>query len=458
MIGDTTLVRPGFPLTVTPAEIEHWRSLPARQQPDWGNRWLVDKVVAALANLPGLVEWDEVRLLRRLLAAVAAGNLQVVQAGDCAEDPAECSPDFLSRKVGLLDAVASVMRRNANRPVVRVGRLAGQFAKPRSSPTERCGDTELPAYRGHLVNGPEPDPESRRADPLRMLTCYCAASVAMTWLRDRNATVAATEPVVWTSHEALVLDYELPLLRRDVEGRVLLSSTHWPWIGDRTRQPDGAHVRLLASVVNPVACKVGPSATPRDLLALCEALDPEHEPGRLTLIARMGADRVAQQLPPLVAAVRAAGHPVIWLCDPLHGNTISTPAGRKTRLVATVVREVEQFHDAVLGEGGVPGGMHLETTPDPVTECARDEHEIDRVAQRYTSFCDPRLNPHQALTVAGAWWRADAGSATHTDAATHELDATDIWLDRNVGDVEFTGRSDGKLDGPLERSHVRRCS
>lgn len=387
--------------------VEYWRSLPAQQQPDWGNRWLVDEVIAALANLPGLVGWDEVRMLRLLLAEVAAGNLQVIQAGDCAEDPAECSPEFLTRKVGLLDAVAGVMRMNANRPVIRVGRIAGQFAKPRSRPTERWGDTELPVYRGHMVNGPEHNPESRRADPLRMLACYRAASYATTWLRDQSAAVAATAgSSVWTSHEALVLDYELPLLRRDVEGRVLLSSTHWPWIGDRTRQPDDAHVRLLASVINPVACKVGPSVTPRELLTLCDTLDPNHEPGRLTIIARMGADRVAEKLPPLIAAVRAAGHPVIWLCDPMHGNTISTPTGWKTRLISTLVREVEQFQDAVLSEGGVAGGLHLETTPDPVTECALDEHEMDGVGERYTSFCDPRLNPQQTLTVAGAWRRA----------------------------------------------------
>jgi 3-deoxy-7-phosphoheptulonate synthase len=409
VISDSILERLEFPLTVPPTEIEYWRSLPAQQQPEWGNRWLVDKVVADLATLPGLVEWDEVRMLRLLLAEVAAGNLQVVQAGDCAEDPAECSPDFLTRKVTLLAAVAGVMRMNVGRPVVRVGRFAGQFAKPRSRPTERCGDTELPVYRGHMVNGPEQDAEVRRADPLRMLACYRAASSAMAWLREQSSAAGPTaDPWVWTSHEALVLDYELPLVRRDVEGRALLSSTHWPWIGDRTRQPDGAHVRLLTSVINPVACKVGPGATPGELLTLCDILDPDHEPGRLTIIARMGADRVAERLPPLVAAVRAAGHPVIWMCDPMHGNTISAPEGRKTRLVSTLVREVEQFQDAVSGEGGVPGGMHLETTPDPVLECALDEREIDRVGKRYTSLCDPRLNPRQALTVAEAWRRADA--------------------------------------------------
>jgi 3-deoxy-7-phosphoheptulonate synthase len=384
--------------------VDYWRSLPAKQQPDWGNRWLADKVITALAKLPALVEWDEVRMLRFLLAEVAAGNLQVIQAGDCAEDPAECSPEFLTRKVGLLDAIAGIMCLNANEPVIRVGRIAGQFAKPRSSPTERCGDMELPVYRGHMVNGPEQNPESRRADPLRMLACYRAASFATTWLRKQSAAVAATSnPLVWTSHEALVLDYELPLLRRDVEGCLLLSSTHWPWIGDRTRQPNGAHVRLLASVINPVACKVGPTATPSELLTLCDILDPNHEPGRLTFIARMGAGKVAEKLPPLIASVRASGHPVIWMCDPMHGNTISTPDGRKTRLISTLIHEVEQFQDAVLGEGGVPGGLHLETTPDPVTECAPNEHQMDGLAEKYMSFCDPRLNPQQAITVAGAW-------------------------------------------------------
>jgi 3-deoxy-7-phosphoheptulonate synthase len=206
--------------------------------------------------------------------------------------------------------------------------------------------------------------------------------------------------MVWTSHEALLLDYELPMLRPTDDGQLMLASTHLPWIGDRTRQVDGAHVRLLATVVNPVACKVGPTMTVDELLRLCEVLDPDRVPGRLTLIARMGADLVGQQLPPLVHAVRTAGHPVIWLCDPMHANTVRRPDGRKTRLVPTMIREVEEFQHAVRAERGVAGGLHLETTPNDVLECLPDE---ERTEGDYTTLCDPRLNPQQAALVASAW-------------------------------------------------------
>ena len=208
---------------------------------------------------------------------------------------------------------------------------------------------------------------------------------------------------MWTSHEALLLDYELPMVRRQPDGGLLLGSAHWPWIGERTRQVDGAHVALLAAVDNPVACKVGPQMTPEQILALCERLDPRREPGRLTLIARMGADAVRAALPPLVRAVRAAGHPVIWLTDPMHGNTVNSPVGLKTRCVETVIREVTDFQSAVAEAGGVDGGLHLETTPDQVTECAVGESEIPGVGEKYTSLCDPRLNPSQAVAVASAW-------------------------------------------------------
>jgi 3-deoxy-7-phosphoheptulonate synthase len=296
------------------------------------------------------------------------------------------------------------MRMITHRPVVRVGRLAGQFAKPRSRPTEFVGGLELPVYRGHLVNSPEPDPELRRPDPSRLLAGYRAASDAMYhlgWLDP--APQPRVDSPVWTSHEALLLDYELPLLRRDGEGRPLLGSTHWPWIGDRTNQLDGAHVALLAEVVNPVACKVGPSMSPEKLLALCERLDPERTPGRLTLIARLGAEAVADRLPPLVAAVRSAGHPVVWLTDPMHGNTVSGPDGLKTRFLETVIREVEKFQSAVCAEHATAGGLHLETTPDDVTECVQNESMLDRVGDKYTSFCDPRLTVQQAVSVVSAW-------------------------------------------------------
>ena len=200
-----------------------------------------------------------------------------------------------------------------------------------------------------------------------------------------------------------MLDYELPQVRRDENGQLLLTSTHWPWIGERTRQVDGAHVALFAEIVNPIACKIGPTIQIDELLTLCERLDPEREMGRLTLIARMGADTVTDRLPPLVAAVRAAGHPVIWLTDPMHGNTVIAPDGLKTRLLDTIMREVEQFQCAVRAGGGVPGGLHLETTPDDVTECVRDESRMDEVGNKYTSFCDPRLNPAHADAVVTTW-------------------------------------------------------
>lgn len=377
---------------------------PALQQPEWGDVSQVQRVREELAACPALVDAEDVRTLRSLLARVAAGEAYVVQAGDCAEDPAECAMSDVARKAGLLDVLAGVMKMNTHKPVVRVGRIAGQFCKPRSKPTEWVGGIELPAYRGHLVNSPEPDPEGRRPDPERLLSCYWAASTVMNHLGWRNPSWRSrADPPVWTSHEALLLDYEVPMLRRNEQGRLLLSSTHWPWIGERTRQVDGVHVALLADVVNPVACKVGPAMKVDELLALCERLDPRREKSRLTLIARMGAEAVADRLPPLAAAVQAAGHPVIWLTDPIHGNTITTPDGLKTRFLETVVREVQNFQSAVSASGGVAGGLHLETTPDDVTECVLNESHVTQVGDKYTSFCDPRLNPQQAVSVISAW-------------------------------------------------------
>ncbi|KJY41589.1 phospho-2-dehydro-3-deoxyheptonate aldolase [Streptomyces sp. NRRL B-1568] len=381
------------------------RLKPALQQPDWGDAAPQARLVREeLAARPALVRAADVRTLRSHLAHVARGESQVVQAGDCAEDPAECTSGYVARKAGLLDVLAGVMKMITHKPVVRAGRMAGQFAKPRSNPTETVGGTELPVYRGHMVNDPDPHPERRRPDPQRLLSGYLAASEAMThlgWLNPSRRSGIC--PPVWTSHEALLLDYELPLVRRDEEGRAWLTSTHWPWIGERTRQVDGAHVALLAEVGNPVGCKVGPSMDTDELLALCEMLDPDREQGRLTLIARMGAGAVTERLPRLVEAVKAAGHPVIWLTDPMHGNTVSAPDGFKTRFLDTVIREVRDFQCAVRTAGGIAGGLHLETTPDDVTECVQNESGIDRVGDKYTSFCDPRLNPSQAIAVVSAW-------------------------------------------------------
>jgi 3-deoxy-7-phosphoheptulonate synthase len=380
------------------------RSLPAVQQPSWEDHPELARVREELASAPPLVDAAETDALRARLAEAAAGRVQIIQSGDCAEDWAECNQGDVARKAGLLEVLAGIMKMTSHKPVLRVGRLAGQYGKPRSNPTETVGGVELPVYRGHMVNAPEPDPELRRPDPARLLTGYRSSRDVMEFLGwGDGARRTRPETPVWTSHEALLLDYELPMLRTQPDGRLLLTSTHWPWIGERTRQVDGAHVALLAAVANPVACKVGPAMTADTLLALCERLDPERTPGRLTLIARMGADTVGERLPALVSAVRAAGHPVIWLTDPMHGNTVTGPEGLKTRLVKTVVREVVEFHRAVTAAGGVAGGIHLETTPDEVTECVADHDRMHEVGEKYTSFCDPRLNPRQAVSVASAW-------------------------------------------------------
>ncbi|KUH39329.1 MULTISPECIES: 3-deoxy-7-phosphoheptulonate synthase [Streptomyces] len=376
----------------------------APQQPEWSDTGQVERVGEVLASRPPLVREADVRTLRALLADVAEGRILVVQAGDCAEDPEECTPRHVARKSAALDIMAGALRMRAHAPVLRVGRIGGQFAKPRSNGTERVGGLTLPVFRGHMVNGPEPTADGRRPDPLRILTGYMAASDIMDHLGWRGpAGRPAADPPVWTSHEALLLAYEMPMLRRGAAGTLYLGSTHWPWIGERTRRADGPHVALLAAVANPVACKIGPSTSPDELAALCERLDPEREPGRLTLIARMGADLAADRLPRLVETVRAAGHPALWLCDPMHGNTVTTPEGRKTRLVEALRREVRDFVGAVRAAGGVPAGLHLETTPDDVTECAADTADLARVGDRYTSHCDPRLTVEQATSVISAW-------------------------------------------------------
>ncbi|MEU6466785.1 3-deoxy-7-phosphoheptulonate synthase [Streptomyces sp. NPDC046976] len=393
-------------MPISDDEMCAYLKLPAGQQPDWGDRWLVNEVMADIAALPELVSWKEVRQLRSLLAEAAYGRLLIVQAGDCAEDLVSGTADKVSRKVGLLHALAGVLQLHSGLPVIRVGRIAGQFAKPRSRPTERVGDVELPVFRGLIVNAPEPESTARRPDPLRLLAGHRAARETVRALRWRaDAWTPLPEPPVWTSHEALLLDYELPQLRRSEDGRTLLTSTHWPWIGERTRDPEGAHVRLLADLVNPVACKVGPECDPDTLLRLCERLDPRREPGRLTLIARFGAGRAPGRLSGLVSAVRAAGHPVIWMCDPLHGNTVTAPSGVKTRTVSAIAQELGEFLTEVHRGRGVAGGLHLETTPEDVVECVADPSAVARAGRdgAYTTLCDPRLNSRQALDVAAHW-------------------------------------------------------
>ncbi len=392
-IIDSKLNRPGL----TDRQLLDWRELAAAQQPEWADPALAAATVTELTALPGLVGADEIDAVSDQLALVAGGRGLVMQAGDCAEDLAHCKPADLIPKLGLLAGLGKQLAEDSGLPVVTVGRLAGQFAKPRSHPEEVIGDLRLPAFRGLLINGAEPDPLARRHDPRRLLAGYRAAATTLGFLRSRA-------PGTWTSHDALVLDYELPLLRRGADGRLLLSSTHWPWIGERTRQLDGAHMRLLASIGNPVACKVGPNATASDLLALCERLDPDRRPGRLTFIARQGAGVTARRLPALVTAIRAAGHPVIWLCDPMHANTVRAPSGYKSRVFDTMACEIAEFRVAVEAGGGVAGGLHLEVTPDRVSECVWSSDQLsDLDGSRYGSLCDPRLNAEQALAAARQW-------------------------------------------------------
>ncbi|MBG4422750.1 phenazine biosynthesis protein PhzC [Pseudomonas aeruginosa] len=394
--------------------LQRVRRCEALQQPEWGDPSRLRDVQAYLRGSPARIRAGAILALRATLARVARGEALVVQCGDCAEDMDDHHAENVARKAAVLELLAGALRLAGRRPVIRVGRIAGQYAKPRSKPHEQVGEQTLPVYRGDMVNGREAHAEQRRADPQRILKGYAAARNIMRHLGwDAASGQEANASPVWTSHEMLLLDYELSMLREDEQRRVYLGSTHWPWIGERTRQVDGAHVALLAEVLNPVACKVGPEIGRDQLLALCERLDPRREPGRLTLIARMGAQKVGERLPPLVEAVRAAGHPVIWLSDPMHGNTIVAPCGNKTRLVRSIAEEVAAFRLAVSGSGGVAAGLHLETTPDDVTECVADSSGLHQVSRHYTSLCDPRLNPWQALSAVMAWAGAEASpSAT----------------------------------------------
>ncbi|MEU3567287.1 3-deoxy-7-phosphoheptulonate synthase [Kitasatospora sp. NPDC036755] len=388
-----------------------WDLLPAGQQPDWQDHPSYPAVRRALLAAAPLVRPEEVAELHRSLAVVAAGGARLLQAGDCAESLAEQDAEHLAAKVSVLDALGDHLAARTGQEVVRIGRLGGQFAKPRSAPTERHGDLELPVFRGHLVNSEEPTPEARRHDPRRMLLAHRAGLRAFDHLRRLRGERAAGAPRgltpgllpglitgPWGSHEALVIDYEGPLVRPATEGGAeYLASTHLPWIGERTRQPDSAHVEMMATVRNPLACKIGPTARPDEVVRLCDLLDPERTPGRLTLVLRFGRARVEEVMPGLVDAVRRAGHPVVWLTDPMHGNTVRTADGTKTRQLRAVTEEAAAFLRILERRGLHAGGLHLETAAADVTEClggtTGDERALHR---RYETLCDPRLNPEQA--------------------------------------------------------------
>ena len=372
---------------------------PEAHRPDWAGPALT-AARAELAARPPLVRPREVDRLRGRLAEVAAGRAFLLQGGDCAETFDSVGPERIGGQVDTLLAMADRLSAGLGVPAIALGRIAGQHAKPRSRPTETRGGVELPGYRGDAVNGLDFTPAARTPDPSRLPRSYQAAADALGFI-GAHPTRAGRE--FYVSHEALLLDYELPLTRRDPDtGRRYALSGHLLWIGERTRQPDGAHVEFAAAVANPLAVKLGPTATADDALRLIDRLDPDRIPGRLCFITRLGADRVRDTLPPLLEKVAAASSAVGWICDPMHGNTFSTPDGRKTRRVEDIAAEVAGFFEVHRAMGLRPGGVHLELTGEQVTECLGGEPPItpDDLNRRYTTACDPRLNRSQALLLA----------------------------------------------------------
>ncbi|HUC04264.1 MAG TPA: 3-deoxy-7-phosphoheptulonate synthase class II [Acidimicrobiales bacterium] len=429
-----------------------WRRRPAAQQPEWPDAEALKKVEAHLGTLPPLVFAGEARLLTSQLADVANGRAFLLQAGDCAESFAEFSADSIRDKLKIILQMAVALTYAAGVPVVKVGRIAGQFAKPRSNATERIGDIELDVFRGHMVNDDVFDAQARRPDPGRLVSAYHQSASTLNLLRaftkggfadlsrvhqwnqefvasssegqryeriaieidralrfmaacgiDLVAETGLHQVDFFTSHDALILNYEEALTRQDsLTGDWVDTSAHMLWVGERTRQLGGAHLEFLSGVINPLGVKLGPDATPADAVELCERLDPDRTPGRLTLITRFGKDRVADLLPPLVNAVAAAEHPVVWTCDPMHGNTFTSEGGRKTRRFDDILSEVRSFFAVHRSLGTWPGGVHIELTGDDVTECLGGAEEIVEgdLGVRYTTTCDPRLNARQSLDLA----------------------------------------------------------
>jgi 3-deoxy-7-phosphoheptulonate synthase len=429
-----------------------WQAFPAEQQPDWPDQGDLDRALKQIASYPPLVFAGEARSLQTTLGHIAAGNAFMLQAGDCAESFEEFSAVNIREKLRVILQMAVVLTYSLGVPVVKVGRIAGQFAKPRSAAFERVGELDLPTFRGHMVNDPTPTEAARIAAPDRLVQAYHQSASTLNLLRaftkggfaDLARVHAWTQEFVasspegraydqiaaeidralrfmracgvdtennhnlhevdfYTSHEALLLGYEEALTRQDsLSGGWYDCSAHMLWIGERTRQLDGAHVEFLRGVGNPVGCKIGPNTTADFVLELCEKLNPARIPGRLTLISRMGADHVEDRLRPLLHAVRDSGHPVVWACDPMHANTFTSVSGRKTRDFDHICAEIDGFVRAHHAEGTWPGGIHVELTGDDVTECiggARGIQDED-LRRAYRSQVDPRLNYEQALEMA----------------------------------------------------------
>ncbi|MGQ0632140.1 MAG: class II 3-deoxy-7-phosphoheptulonate synthase [Sporichthyaceae bacterium] len=430
-------------------DLDTWRELPALQQPDYPDAVALERAVAELRSLPPLVFAGECDQLKARLAAVARGEAFLLQGGDCAESFDVRGADPLRAKLKTLLQMAVVLTYAGTVPVVKIGRFAGQYAKPRSAPTETRNGVTLPSYRGDAVNNIEFTPEARIPDPDRLVQMYNASARTLNLVRAFtqggyadlrqvhawNQDFVADSPVgkryenlageidralefmracgvdtdalatvdIYSSHEALLMEYERALTRIDSRtGLPYDVSAHFVWIGERTRNLDGAHIDFMRKIRNPIGCKLGPSSTPDDALALIEALDPDREPGRLTFITRMGTGKVRDVLPRLVEKVTASGAVVGWVCDPMHGNTYEAANGYKTRRFDDVLDEVRGFFEVHRALGTHPGGIHMELTGDDVTECTGGGHELDEsnLHQRYETACDPRLNRTQSLDLA----------------------------------------------------------
>ncbi|MCU1576904.1 MAG: Phospho-2-dehydro-3-deoxyheptonate aldolase [Leifsonia sp.] len=430
------------------AGLDYWRTLPIKQQPEWPDPDAALAASAEIATLPPLVFAGEVDQLRERLAKAARGEAFLLQGGDCAETFAGATADQIRDRVKTVLQMAVVLTYGASMPVIKMGRMAGQFAKPRSSNMETRGDVTLPAYRGDIVNGYDFTPESRAADPSRLVKGYHTAASTLNLIRaftqggfadlrqvhswnrgfaenpyyrryeglageiDRAVKfmVAAGADFdelrrveFYTSHEGLLMDYERPMTRIDSRtGTPYDTSAHFVWVGERTRDLDGAHVDFLSRVRNPIGVKLGPTTSVDDMLRLIDKLDPNREPGRLTFITRMGAGKIRDALPPLLEAIKASDANPLWVTDPMHGNGLTTPTGYKTRRFDDVVDEVKGFFEAHRAAGTHPGGIHVELTGDDVTECLGGSEQIDEatLATRYESLCDPRLNHMQSLELA----------------------------------------------------------
>jgi len=431
---------------------DHWRTKPVAQMPDYPDKAALAEVEKQLSTFPPLVFAGEARNLKQALARVAVGEAFLLQGGDCAESFEDHSANNIRDFFRVFLQMAVVLTFAAASPVVKVGRIAGQFAKPRSSPTEKRGGVELPSYRGDVVNGAEFSAAARTPDPRRQIEAYHQSAATLNLLRafahggyaslgrvhqwmlgfvkdsrelDRYREVAdrisealafmqacgldleshpelrATD--LYTSHEALLLGYEQAMTRQDsTSGDWYCTSGHMLWVGDRTRQLDHGHVDFCRGIRNPLGLKCGPSSKPDDLLRLIDILNAENEPGRLTLICRMGADKAGELLPPLVRAVKREGKQVIWSCDPMHGNTITSASGYKTRPFDRILQEVKSFFAVHADEGTYAGGVHLELTGKDVTECTGGARALtdEDLTDRYHTLCDPRLNAEQAIEMA----------------------------------------------------------